>query len=250
MNKQNTELNNRQDTVYSEIDTPQKIVSFLESKNGIKKIFDSKKYSVTELTKCSRETFYKKTKTATEELLEESIGGMWCSVRGEFLHQITTAYSWNELETEYSITLDEGKIATIVGRLDMYDEKTKTILDLKTTNNVRWQAKKGILLKPEHIKQVQIYYTIFSKIIPIEHLNLVYVDMTDIVTYQIPLKDRTRWIANRIEEIETDMENGLIPQGEVTSKCKFCKYQTRCNAQGQGLDKKPLSTPKKNNARN
>jgi CRISPR/Cas system-associated exonuclease Cas4 (RecB family) len=237
MSEQNIEQHNY-DNIYDEIDTPQKIVKFLERKNGIKQMFDSKKYSVTELVKCSRQIFYKKNRTPTEEILEETIGGMWCSVRGEFLHKITTAYSWNELETEYSVILDDNKTATVVGRLDMYDEKTKTILDLKTTNNVRWQAKRGILLKPEHVKQIQIYYTMFSKLIPVEHLNLVYADMTDIITYTIPLKDRSKWIANKIQIIETDIENGLIPPGEVTRKCQFCKYQTRCEKQGEGLDKK------------
>jgi len=247
MKTQNPQLDGVETSLFAEVDTPEKIIKFLERKNGVKKAFNSKKYSVTELIKCPRETFYKKQKIPTEELVDDSIGGMWCSVRGQFLHQMTQAYTWNELECEHSVILSDGNVSTIVGRLDMYDEKTKTVLDLKTSNNVRWKSKKGILLKSEHIKQLQIYHTMFSKIIPIENLNLVYADMTDIITYKIPVKDRTKWIVNRIEEIQFSIENGLVPKGEVNGKCRFCKYQTRCSKENFGLTRKPLSIPKKMN---
>ena len=45
--------------------------------------------------------------------------------------------------------MELGKIAMLAGRLDMYDWKTKTIIDLKTTKFVRWQIKQGFLPKPE-----------------------------------------------------------------------------------------------------
>jgi len=245
MKTQNIQLDGVKTRFFTEVDTPEKIIKFLERKNGIKKIFNSKKYSVTELLKCPRETFYKKQKVPKEETLDSSVGGMWCSVRGQFMHQMTQAYTWNELECEHSVTLSDGGVSTIVGRLDMYDEKTKTVLDLKTTNDVMWKAKKEILIKSEHIKQLQIYYTMFSKIIPIENLYLVYADMTDIVTYTIPVKDRSKWIVSRIEEIQSSIQNGLVPDGEVNEKCRFCKYQTKCSKTGSGLTRKPLSVPRK-----
>jgi len=85
----------------------------------------------------------------------------------------------------------------------------------------------------------------FSKIIPIENLYLVYADMTDIVTYTIPVKDRSKWIVSRIEEIQSSTQNGLVPNGEVNEKCRFCKYQTKCSKTGSGLTRKPLSVPRK-----
>lgn len=216
-----------------EIDIPEKLLLFLRQKSGVRRKFDQKMYSVTELIKCPRETFYKKTGQKPEETLGESIQGMWSSLRGNFLHQLTNAYSWNELETEYKVQLDDNKSATLVGRLDMYDEKTKTVLDLKTTNNVLWQVKHQMIPKPEHILQVQCYYTMFSKIIPIEHLNLIYADMSEIVVFDVFLKDRTKWIANRIEILETDLENGIVPMAQENSNCKFCKFQSACQSQGK-----------------
>jgi hypothetical protein len=60
MKTQNIQLDGVKTRFFTEVDTPEKIIKFLEQKNGIKKIFNSKKYSVTELLKCHRETFYKK----------------------------------------------------------------------------------------------------------------------------------------------------------------------------------------------
>lgn len=245
MKTQNLQIDGVKTHFFTEVDTPEKIIQFLKQKNGIKKVFNSKQYSVTELLKCPRETFYKKQHVSTEEIVDSSISGMWCSVRGQFLHQMTHAYTWNELECEHLVTLSDGSVSTIVGRLDMYDEKTKTILDLKTSNDIVWKAKNEILIKPEHIKQLQIYYTIFSKIIPIENLYLIYADMTDIITYDIPIKDRTKWIVSRIEQIQFSTKYDIIPNGEVNEKCGFCKYQTKCSMTDFGLIRKPLSVPKK-----
>ncbi len=150
------------------------------------------------------------------------------------------------MDIEHYIPLDNGKVATLAGRLDMYDWKTKTIIDLKTTKFVRWQIKQGFLPKPEHILQLQCYDTMFSEYVPVENLNIVYADMSDIVTYKVEKRDLTDWIKTRIQEIETAKTDSVIPNGEVSGLCKFCRYQTRCSEAGNGLTDKPLSTPKPN----
>ena len=145
---------------------------------------------------------------------------------------------------EYQVPLNDGRTATLAGRLDMYDWKTKTIIDLKTTKFVRWQIKQGFLPKPEHILQVQCYDTMFSQYMPVENLNIVYADMSDIVTFKIQKRDMSNWIVERIQEVESAKANKIMPSGEVSSMCKFCKYQTRCSNDGNGLLEKPLSIPK------
>ena len=220
-----------ENTTIKEIDIPEKILEYLKQKNGIKRKFDDKKYSVTELIKCVRETYYKKTKVKFEESFDKSVQSMWGSLRGNYLHELTNAYTWNELETEYNVPLDGDNSATLVGRLDMYDETTKTLLDLKTTNNVLWQVKHDMLPKHEHILQVQCYYTMFKEIIPIEHLNLIYADMSEIVVFDLQVKDRSKWIRNRINILETDLENGITPNAESGNNCKFCKFKSTCDLQ-------------------
>ena len=228
-----------------EIDAPEGIVNFLQKRNGLYSKDYTSRYSVTELVGCQRKSLYKQQGISQEELLSDTtLESMWATVRGDFLHQMTYAYKWREMDIEHYISLKDGRVATLAGRLDMYDWKTKTIIDRKTTKFVRWQIKQGFLPKLEHILQLQCYDTMFSEYIPVENLNIVYADMSDIVTYKVQKRDLTDWIKTRIQEIESAKTDEKIPNGEVSGLCKFCKYQTKCFDAGNGLTDKPLSTPK------
>ena len=234
-----------------EIDTPKGIVNFLEKRNGLSKFNYKSRYSVTELVGCQRKSLYKQQGIPQEELLADTtLESMWATVRGDLLHNMTYAYKWREMDMEYYVPLDNGKIATLAGRLDMYDWKTKTIIDLKTTKFVRWQIKQGFLPKPEHILQLQCYDTMFSEYMPVENLNIVYADMSDIVTYKVQKRDLSEWIKTRVQEIENAKNGETIPNGEVSGLCKYCKYQTTCSEAGNGLTDKPLSTPKSKEEKN
>ena len=226
-----------------EVDTPAGIVSFLQKRNGVYNFDFRNRYSVTDLVNCQRKSYYKQLGIKQEELLSD-VSGMWITVRGNLLHEMTHAYKWRELDMEYKVPLDNGIEATVAGRLDMYDWKTKTIIDLKTTKSVRWQIKNGYIPKLEHILQVQCYYTMFSDVIPVENLNLVYADMQDIVTYRVKKNDLSEWIKTRINDIENSLVRKSAPNGETSSLCQFCKYQSRCFSDGNGVEHKPLSTPR------
>tara|TARA_Y100000996_G_scaffold404170_1_gene377964 strand:- start:1454 stop:2260 length:807 start_codon:yes stop_codon:yes gene_type:complete len=229
-----------------EIDVPKGIVTFLGSKNGKRIPYLTKnRYSVSDLVHCQRKSLYKQLGLKPEQLVQDlSIEQMWSTVRGDFLHQMTNAYDWNELEMQYQVNLKDGKHATLHGRLDMYDWKTKTIMDLKSVTNLRHQVKHGFIPKLQHILQVQCYGTMFESYIPIENLNLVYVDNIDIVTYKIQKRDMTDWIKTRIQEIEDACNTKQIIKGEPTGLCQFCKYQTKCHTDGNGITHTPLSVPK------
>ena len=228
-----------------EIDTPEGIVNFLQKRNGIVNYDYKGRYSVTDIVACQRKAFYKQSGVDAEELIQDAtVEKMWGTVRGDFLHQMTHAYKWREMDIEHYIPLKDGRVATVVGRLDMYDWKTKTIIDLKTTKLIKWQMKMGFLPKLEHILQVQCYGTLFSKIMPVKNLNIVYADMNDIVTFKVKKRDLTDWIKNRVLEIESSLSGKKIPKGETSGLCQFCSYQTRCFEDGNGLTDKPLSVPK------
>jgi CRISPR/Cas system-associated exonuclease Cas4 (RecB family) len=210
-----------------QIPIPEKIITFLKSQNGERK-FRKDTYSVTELTNCLRNTFYKKNRFPTE-VLSSNISELWSTVRGNMLHKLANAYSWNELEGEIEITLDNGKKITVCGRLDMYDPETKTIIDIKTTNGLEQKIANNELPNNDHIFQIQSYGTIFSKIIPVDHLNLVYVDNSQITTFEVSLENNYDWIKHRVSILESSMESMKMPTAEIGSKCKFCRYQKLCS---------------------
>ena len=234
------------DQLVTEIDTPNGIVNFLQKRNGLLNYHEKNRYSVTDIVGCLRKAYYKEIGVQQEELLQDAtIENMWATVRGDFLHQMTYAYKWRELDVEYFVSL-KNKVVTLAGRLDMYDWKTKTIIDLKTTKAIKWQIKQGFLPRLEHILQVQCYGTMVSNIIPVENLNIVYVDMNDIITYKVQMRDLAEWIKTRIKEIEDALAEKTTPQGQVTGLCQFCRYQTRCFNDGNGLNAKPMSVPRLN----
>jgi len=68
--------------------------------------------------------------------------------------------------------------------------------------------------------------------------------MNDIVAYKVQKRDRKEWIGARIQELEDSVTENVLPRGEVSGVCKYCRYQTRCHNSGGGLITRPLSIPK------
>jgi CRISPR/Cas system-associated exonuclease Cas4 (RecB family) len=228
-----------------QIDLPEGLINYLQKRNGVINPNIKSRYWVSDIVSCQRKTYYKELGIEKEELLNDAtLESMWDAARGDLLHKMTYAYKWRELDTDHYIQLKDGRTAVLVGRLDMYDWRTKTIIDLKTTKFIKWQIKQGFIPRLEHLLQVQCYDTVFSETLPIENLNIVYADMSDIVTYKIHRRDLTEWIRIRIQEIEDFICENKVPIGEVSGVCKYCKYQTRCHNDGNGLKEKPLSVPK------
>jgi CRISPR/Cas system-associated exonuclease Cas4 (RecB family) len=228
-----------------QIDLPRGIISFLQKRNGMITPTIKSRYWISDIVACQRKTYYKELGIEKEEFLSDAtLESMWDTVRGDLLHKITYAYKWREIDTEYPILLKDGRTAVVIGRLDMYDWRSKTIIDLKTTKFVKWQIKQGFLPKLEHILQVQCYNTIFSQLLPIENLSIIYADMNDIVAYNIQKRDMTGWLKRRIQDIEDSLFDRNVPIGEVSGLCKYCRFQTRCYNDRNGLTDKPLSRPR------
>ena len=212
---------------FMQVDIPDGITSFLERKSGIFRNDKTPSYGVTEIIRCLRKSFYEK--TTKKRKSRKTLDNLWPTVRGDLLHQMTTAYNWNELDMDFQIPLGNGKLGTISGRLDMYDWKTKTIIDLKTTKDVYSQAEEGTIPKKEDILQIQCYGTIFSNIIPIEKLVLVYADLNDMLAFRIANEDKTWWLKERILNLEKAITEQTPPKKEISKLCYFCKFFNQCN---------------------
>jgi len=211
---------------FMQVDIPDGITSFLERKSGIFRNDKTPSYAVTDIIRCLRKSFYEKTKKKRKS--RKTLDNLWPTVRGDLLHQMTTAYNWNELDMDFQIPLGDGKVGTISGRLDMYDWKTKTIIDLKTTKDVYSQAEEGTIPRKEDILQIQCYGTIFSNVIPVQNLILVYADLNDMIAFRIASEDKTWWLKERILELEKSIIDKKPPQREISKLCHFCKYLNQC----------------------
>lgn len=228
-----------------QIDLPDEIVTFLQRRGITIASTIKSRYWVSEIVGCQRKTYYRQLGIEQEELLSDmTMEGMWNRVRGDLLHKLTYAYRWRELDFERYVPLRNGRTAVVVGRADAYSPKTKTIIDLKTTKYMQWQMKNGFIPRPEDILQLQCYDTIFSQLMPIEELNVVYADMSNIVAYRVHKRNLSDWIDRRVQAIEDSLFEDRIPNGDVSGLCQYCKYQTRCYNDGNGLIEKPLSIPR------
>ena len=216
-----------QNKQFMQVEIPDGITSFLEKKSGIFRNEKTPSYGVTEIVRCLRKSFYERTKKKRKS--KKSLDNLWPTVRGDLLHQMTTAYNWNELDMDFQIPLGNGNVGIIKGRLDMYDWKTKTIIDLKTTKNVYTQAEEGTIPKKEDILQIQCYGTIFSNIIPIQELVLVYADLNDMLAFRIANEDKTWWLKERILELEQGISDKIAPKREISKLCYFCRFFNECN---------------------
>lgn len=230
------QTNNLKQTVQA-ANVPALVIDYLERKTKRINSITRSRYSVTDIVGCQRKNYYNRLEVEEEEILDDkTVENMWDSVRGEFLHQLSYASRWRELDIEYPVGLRFGRAVTLSGSwIIMYDWKTRTIIDLKTTKFVKWQIQQGFIPRSEHILQLQCYSTIFSRIIPVEELNILYSDMGDIVVYKVQKRDLAGWINLRIQRLEDSLDNHEVPQGEPSGLCKYCRYQTRCYNYGGGL---------------
>jgi len=230
---------------FEKIEIPKGILMFLEKRAGIQNHEFEKTYSVSKILTCLRKSYYGELNYEKEIISRDAeLEQLWSTTRGDLLHEITRAYRWRELDTKFKVYLENGKIISISGRLDMYDWKTKTIIDLKTTKFVNWQISKKLIPRAEHIRQIQCYGTMFSGIIPVERLCLVYADMDGLVAFRVQNKDMTKWMTMRVQELEEAIEKQIPPKGQVSSLCQFCSYQGRCFDDGNGITYEPTSIPK------
>lgn len=222
--------------------TPKKIIEFLGKSNRIYASSNRRGYSVTALLGCERKAFFQKTFTPFDKinlsLVEESV---WKTTRGNFLHNITQAYSWNELEVEYPLTVD-GKNISVFGRLDCYDPDEKCIIEIKSRENVS----ESIAPDAEHVIQLQVYGTIFGNTIPVERLILVYLDMNNVASFDIPLNDMNAWIRERVSFLENSVAENKMPEGKLSSFCDLCNYQDSCSRYPGGvIEPKTIREPKR-----
>jgi CRISPR/Cas system-associated exonuclease Cas4 (RecB family) len=192
-------------------------------------------YSVKELCGCLRQVYYERSGVLPDEVNKQpTVLESWISSRRMHLHnQLTYAYKWRELDINMSIFCDDiDESLTVSGRLDVYDWKTKTIIDFKTTKNLKWQIEKKYIPRKEDILQIQCYGKLFSNNIQVSNLTLKYIDediMDVFFECSIPLMNNLKWIKERITEIYTAVSiTKTPPTPEVSSACKYCKYKKRC----------------------
>jgi hypothetical protein len=207
---------------------PRGILDYLSNTN---KNFPRKPnhYWVTDICKCLRQSYYQITGTPVDSNAEPDIERLWVLQSRKFLHNLTYAYKWRELDIEKEVQLDDGVNVTLHARLDMYDCKNGNIIDLKTTSAVKWQQEKGLIPRGNDIDQLQCYGTLFLDLVTVSELTLLYADMKNLIAFRIPFVDRAFWIKAQLARLHNALETSTTPVAEPSKLCDICAFKDRCH---------------------
>ncbi len=140
------------------------------------------------------------------------------------------SYGWRELSIEKQFLCEEiGENLSILGRLDAYNYKTSRIIDLKTSNAIKWQHEQGLIPRHSHILQLQCYSSLFQGILKVSHLTLLYADLKYVLPFRVAIVDRNSWMKERIMELYTSLViRKAPPPAEPSDACNYCKFRIRC----------------------
>jgi CRISPR/Cas system-associated exonuclease Cas4 (RecB family) len=195
-------------------------------------------YWVTDICKCLRQSYYELSNTPSdaERKEENEAEHLWCLQSAKYLHNLTSSYRWRELDIEKEILFqDIDEKLYIHGRLDMYDYKTLTIIDLKTTNAVKWQYEKRLIPRERDIHQLQCYRSMFDGKLEVANLILLYADMKNLITFKVPVVNKLKWIEDRILQLHLSVTMMKSPpQTEGSVACDYCKFKKRCDSDSKG----------------
>jgi CRISPR/Cas system-associated exonuclease Cas4 (RecB family) len=113
----------------------------------------------------------------------------------------------------------------------MYDHRTETLIDLKTTTSLRWQYDSGMIPRKSDVDQIQCYGTLFGQRIRLSRLLLLYADTKEMIPLGIVGEDKSQWIVERLERLHTSLAiTKSPPPAENSAACKFCRFSERCKA--------------------
>ena len=205
-------------------------------------------YTPSYLSWCQRLQYYIKKAYPRETLdseLDDPFASGFSLFRGDALHAaFGRIYRWSELPLKQRFKINT-KDVLISGRLDLYQPDRKEILDLKTTKFLGWQKKSNFIPRLKDIRQLQIYQVLYgdwAKIIPVEKLTLIYMDMKDLISFDIPvMAEAKQWLKDRIQLIENSLDDDIPPSGETNKLCDYCPMQSRCAKDPGGITTKPKS---------
>ena len=110
----------------------------------------------------------------------------------------------------------------------MYDHRTARIIDLKTTNAIKWQYKNRFIPRQSDILQLLCYGSIFPETVKVSQLTLIYADMKDMLAFAEPILHMNRWMKERMEELYISLVIRKSPVAEPSEACNYCKFKTRC----------------------
>lgn len=182
---------------------------------------------VSELTRCLRESYFKR----VEGRPEHGIQTAWYFFRGNWLdaffnEQMPISQKRVTLRFDHKQTGDPLRIS---GYFD-YRDDDGIITDLKTTKTLYYLKKRG---KPNYSHQLQVNFYGYCE--AEQYVRLLYVDISGAEVAQFTMEVnpnlvwRLREGANKLYTALQEHDPSTLPTAPKSYMCKYCDYSEQCD---------------------
>jgi CRISPR/Cas system-associated exonuclease Cas4 (RecB family) len=174
------------------------------------------RFGVTRLTgPCLRRSYY--------DLVEEvpiTLSKLWIFSRGHAIHNFFQEHL-DETENEIFLSQDFG-LFDAIGYVDVLSDNV--MYEFKTIQSIPDKP------KPEHLMQIQSYYSMLSpdKQSKIKKLCIVYFSLNKIKTYIVPKLDMLNYLEARGSILANSLNTSIPPSREESYICNYCDFKDMC----------------------
>jgi len=159
---------------------------------------------------------------------------LYYTFRGQMFHQIAAGVDMDGCVVEKRFKRTLAGI-TISGQPDLIVPNLRKLYDVKTTRRI---PKEGQLYA-QHGLQVNIYRWLVMPHHRIDHLEIVYMDMSEVRRANVEVMDirsLLSWLAPRAKKLKDGLENGRLPPKAGPDglwQCRgYCSFTKQCWPEG------------------
>lgn len=169
-------------------------------------------YSISQIKGCLVCSYYENVQGRYE-----SLQNLYSQARGRSYHNFLYGFSVREMEASRTFQHGDDKLR-VMGKLDGYDSETKTLYELKSVVDVSTIT----YARPRDRIQAQCYGTIFSDIMRIDELRVVYLDADSWKVMKVAMNDMTEFITRRTGTLHDSLKARTPPPPETGWDCRYC----------------------------
>lgn len=169
---------------------------------------------------------------------------LYYGFRGQMFHQIAAGVDRDGCVVEQRFSREVAGI-TLSGQPDLIVPRLKKLYDFKTTRRI---PKEGQLYA-QHGLQVNIYRWLVLPHHPVEHLEVVYMDMSEVRRVAVEVMNSHKlmgWLVPRVKKLKAALDGGRLPAKvgpDGLWQCNgYCSFTERCWPRGvptpEGLRRK------------
>ncbi|HYL66181.1 MAG TPA: hypothetical protein VEU72_03410 [Nitrosopumilaceae archaeon] len=184
--------------------------------------YDPNAYGVGEIISCLRKSYFDRVQGHAETL-----GNLHRSQVGSAIHD-SFLKRYDMTEKQMTLGFDHNGVKLYIkGKFDGYDFKEKTLVEVKTKQDVSKISKPYDI----NILQLQCFATLAKTTLnlQVERLQVIYIDFNELKLFDIPFKDQLDFMKQRTVMLHEAITKRQEPREELSSICQSCSFNQKCS---------------------